>query len=255
VTSGVLLSNPRGGFRFTRGTYFFAGGVVADEGFEIMRSRLERPLPVAAGLERAARYLTGLGRPPQSICGIELRAPSPYPTRQLFGAFNTEYVERLRRMDLLVNGIVPLTRANLATGDGSVEEQCLYAFLHTVPSSVRRPTYATSAQADLKHLPEGAVELVAGGDTSFQGLTEKVRFVTERIDRQLAQLGVSWSCATHVRAYAVHPIGPQIAEVIAPIAGPAARHGITWDLVAPPVAGLDFELDVRAVLRDVVVDL
>jgi hypothetical protein len=255
VSSDELVLNPRGGFRFTRGTYFFAGGVVADAGFEIARCRLERPLPIAAGIERATRHVIELGRPPQSICGIELRAPEPYPTRQLFRAFNAEYVELLRRMDLLVDGLVPVTRANLAIGDGSVAEQCLYAFLHTLPTSTHRPTFATSAQADLKHLPEGAVELVAGGDTSFRGLTEKVKFVTERVDRQLAQLGVSWSLATHVRAYAVHPIGPQIADIIVPVASAAARHGITWDLAAPPVAGLDFELDVRAVLRDIVVDL
>jgi hypothetical protein len=255
VSSDALFANARGGFSFTRGTYFFAGGVVADAGFEIVRCRLERPLPMAAGIERAARHVTALGRPVQSICGIELRAPKPYPTRQLFGAFNVQYVELLGGMDLLVDGLVPATRANLATNDGSVDAQCLYAFLHTMPSPSQRPTYATSAQADLKHLAEGQVELVAGGDTSFQGLTEKVRFVSGRIDRQLAELGVSWSLATHVRAYAVHPIGPQIADVIVPMAGPAARHGITWDLVAPPVAGLDFELDVRAVLRDFVVDL
>lgn len=255
TTLSLTLPSPRGGFRFTRGTYFFAGGVVADAGFEIVRARLERPLPIGAGFEAVRRHLTAAGRPSQALCGIELRAPLPYPTRPLFAAFNAEYVEQLRRLDVLVDELVPVTRANLAIDDGSVDEQCLYAFLYTVASPVNRLTFATSAQADLKHLPEGAVEYVAEGDTSPAGLTEKVSFVTRRIDGQLQELGASWEQATHVRAYTVHPIGPQIAEVILPIAGPAARHGVTWHLVRPPVAGLEFELDARAVRQELVVDL
>jgi hypothetical protein len=250
----ITIANRLGGFRFTRGTYFFAGGVVAESGYEIVRARLERPLPLAEGLEGIRHYLTTLGRPMQALCGVELRAPRPYPTRAAFATFNAEYVDRLRSLNLIVDGLVPLTRANLAIDDGSVKEQCVYAFVYTVSSSAKRPTFATSAQADLKHLSEGAVEHVAGGDTSPRGLTEKVRYVVHRIDQQLADLGVSWAQATQIGAYAVHPIGQQIAEVILPMVGPAARQGVTWHFVLPPVVGLDFELDVRGLRQDLVVD-
>jgi hypothetical protein len=254
TANDATIANRLGGFRFTRGTYFFAGGVVAEPGLEIVRARLERPLPWASALDRVQRYLAARARPMQALCGIELRAPIPYSSRQLFAAFNAEYVDALRRLDLLVDGLVPMTRANLATDDGSVDEQCLYAFHYTVPSDGKRRTFGTSAQADLKHLSGAAIELVAEGDTSPDGLTEKLRFVTGRIDRQLIDLGASWSLATHIGVYAVHPIGPQIADVICPTAG-SARHGITWHLVRPPVVGLDVELDVRAVLQELVVDL
>ena len=254
IANDVTLANRLGGFRFTRGTYFFAGGVVADPGLDIVRARLERPLPWASALDRVQRYLAAKARPVQALCGIELRAPVPYSSRQLFAAFNAEYVRQLQRLELLVDGLVPVTRANLATDDGSVDEQCLYAFHYTVPSERPRLTFGTSAQADLKHLSGGAVEHVAEGDISPNGLTEKIRFVTKRIDRQLTDLGASWSLATHIGVYAVHAIGAQIAEVIYPTAGPA-RHGITWHLVRPPVIGLEVELDVRAVLEELVIDL
>jgi hypothetical protein len=250
----ITFANHLGGCRFTRGTYFFAGGVVAESGYEIARARFERPLPLAEGFEGIRRHLTTLGRPMQALCGIELRAPRPYPTREAFASFNALYVDHLRRLDLIVDGLVPLTRANLATDDGSVKEQCVYAFVYTVSSSARRPTFATSAQADLKHLSGGAVEHVAGGDTSPRGLTEKVTYVMQRIDRQLVDLGVSWSLATQIGAYAVHPIGQQIADVILPVVGPAARQGVTWHFVLPPVVGLDFELDVRGLKQDLVID-
>lgn len=227
---------------------------MADAGFEVVRARLERPIRVTRAFDAMRQYLAALGRPMQAVCGIELRAPVPYQTRDQFAAFNAQYVEQLRQHALLVDGLVPITRANLATGDGSVSEQCLYAFHYTVPSSRGRLTFGTSAQADLKHLPGGTVEYIAAGDTSPRGLTEKVQFVTDRIGRQLDDLGASWALATHIGAYAVHPIGPQIADVVSRAAG-TARHGITWHLVQPPVVGLEFELDVRAVLRDLVIEL
>src|SRR5438093_6531342 len=151
------IPSPHGNFQFTKGSAFYASAVVADPGFEIVRAILDRPLPLDLGFEVIGRELAERGRPIQALCGMELRGPAPYPNRPAFMEFNSSYVDRLRRLDILVDGLVTVTRANLAVTDGSVTEQCVYAFLYTVPSKVNRPTFATSAAAELKFHPDGTI--------------------------------------------------------------------------------------------------
>lgn len=249
----MLISNHRGNFHFTKGSAFYAGGVIADRGFEIVRGILDRPLPLSAGFEAIQRELKSSGRPMQALCGMELRGSAPYPNRPLFMEFNSSYVDRLRSLDILVDGVVPVTRANLAVPDASVAEQCVYAFLYTVPSKSDRPTYATSAVADLRFRPDGTPENVAAGDTSVQGLKEKVSFVIRYVDGKVKDLGASWDLATQIRIYTVHQIGALIPDVILPVVGSGARHGVTWSYTRPPVVGLELEIDVRGVLQEVVI--
>ena len=90
----------------------------------------------------------------------KLRGPAPYPNRPLFMEFNTKYVGLLQSLDILLGGLVPVTRANLAVPDASVAEQCVYAFLYTVPSKANRLTFATSAAADLRFRADGTPENV-----------------------------------------------------------------------------------------------
>jgi hypothetical protein len=47
-------------------------------------------------------------------------------------------------------------------------------------------------------------------------------------------------------------IGSLIPEIILPVVGPGAYHGITWHYTYPPVVGLELEIDVRGVLREFV---
>jgi hypothetical protein len=248
------ISNPRGNFQFTRGSAFYASAVVADPGFEIVRAIFEKPVPLNAGFDAIQRELKNSGRPVQALCGMELRGAAPYPNRSLFMDFNSNYVDRLKSLDLLVDGLVPITRANLAVHDGSVTEQCVYAFLYTVPSKNRRLTFATSAVADLKHQADGTVQSVAGGDASLAGLREKTAFVVHAVDGKLKEIGASWDLSTQIRIYTVHDIGPLIPEVILPLVGSGAHHGITWCYVYPPVVGLEMEIDARGVLHEFVIN-
>jgi hypothetical protein len=246
----MLISNPPGNFHFTKGSPFYANAVVADPGFEVVRAVLERPLPLNAGFEAIRLELESHQRPLHALCGMELRTQDPYPDRTEFMKFNSKYVDRLRNLELLADGLVPVTRANLAVHDGSVTEQCVYAFLYTVPSKSNRLTFATSAYADLKRNADGSVQNVAADDVSPAGLREKVSFVMHTVDENLKAIGASWDLATHIRIYTVQPIGAFIPEVIFPVAGPAAHHGITWHYVYPPVVGLELEIDVRGVLQE-----
>ena len=251
----MTITNERGNFRFTRGSAFYSSGVIADRGFEIVRATFDRWLPLAAGFEAIQNHLRVRGRPLQALCSMELRAPAPYPTRPLFMEFNSTYVDWLRRLDLLVDGIVPITRANLAVVDGSVSEQRVYAFAYTVPSKTDRAAFMTSATADLRIGPDGTVENVAGGDVSPSGLREKTVFVLEALSNTLRDLGASWNLATQIGIYTVHQIGPLIPELILPMAGPGSRNGMTWHYTKPPVQNLEIEIDVRAVLQELMVEL
>jgi hypothetical protein len=136
--------------------------------------------------------------------------------------------------------------------DGSVTEQCVYAFLYTVPSKTNRLTFATSAMADLKRNPDGSVENVAPGDVSPAGMKQKVSFVIQAVDEKLQEINAPWSLTTQVRLYTVQPIGDLIPEIILPVAGPGAHHGINWHYVYPPVVGLELEIDARGVSREFV---
>jgi hypothetical protein len=246
----MLIRNPRGNFHFTKGSPFYASAVLADAGFEIVRATFEQPVPLHAGFDSIQREIKSRGRPMQALCGMELRAQDPYPNRTLFMEFNSQYVERLNSLDLLVDGLIPITRANLAVHDGSVTEQCVYAFLYTVAAKTNRRTFATSAFADLRRRSDGSVENIAAGDVSPAGLREKVSFVIHTVDENLKAIGASWDLATQVRIYTVQPIGNLIPEIILPVTGPAAHHGINWHYTYPPVVGLELEIDVRGVLRE-----
>jgi hypothetical protein len=245
-----MMANPLGNFHFTKGSPFYASAVRADPGFQIVRTTFERPLPLNAGFAAIQRELQSCGRAVQALCGMELRAQDPYADRPLFMDFNAKYVERLKDMGLLADGLVPITRANLAVHDGSVKEQCVYAFTYTVPSKTERVTFATSAIADLRRHADGSVENVASGDVSARGLREKVSFVIGEVDEKLKEIGASWDLATQVRIYTMHQIGPLIPEIILPMIGSSALHGLTWHYVYPPVVGLELEIDVRGVLRE-----
>jgi hypothetical protein len=249
----MLIPNPWGNFHFTKGSPFYASAVLADPGFEIVHAIFEKPVPLNAGFDAIQRELQSCGRPVQALCGMELRGAAPYPNRPSFMEFNSNYVDRLKSLDLLVDGLVPMTRANLAVKDRSVSEQCVYAFLYTVPSKANRMTFATSAIADLKRHADGSVQNVASDDVSPAGLREKVSFVIHVVDEKLKEIGGSWDLATQIRIYTVHPMDSLIPEIILPVIGAGAHHGITWHYVYPPVVGLELEIDVRGVLRESVI--
>lgn len=67
----------------------------------------------------------------------------------------------------------------------------------------------------------------------------------------MAALGGAWTSTTGVQVYTIHDIHPFLRPQIA--ARGAARHGLTWHLCRPPVIGLEYEMDCRAVATETVV--
>src|SRR6185437_8188413 len=94
---------------------------------------------------------------------------------------------------------------------------------------------------------------VARGDLSAKGMQAKARCVMDTMTRRLTGLGTSWAAVTAVQVYTVHEIEAVMREDIVPRAGNGA--GITWHYCRPPIEELEYEMDVRGVAMERVIEL
>jgi len=69
---------------------------------------------------------------------------------------------------------------------------------------------------------------------------------------RLRGLGADWADVTAIEVYTPHPIEPFVRDVLLGTAGPAAIHGVRWFPSHPPVVGLEYEMDMRGVAREIV---
>ena len=109
-------------------------------------------------------------------------------------------------------------------------------------------------RADLKGLMLRAVvngTAVVFDVSEAEGMREKVRFVVAKMERRLQLLGYSWRDAVSTQAYTVQNIGHLVGEEIA--ARGACAGGLVWHYARPPVIGLEYEMDVRAAAREIVI--
>ena len=97
--------------------------------------------------------------------------------------------------------------------------------------------------------PDG---IIAYGDASAQGLSRKVGFVLDLLEQRTLALSANWRAATAVQVYTAHEIGALIEPHFVPRG--LVQLGIDWHVCRPPVEGLEFEVDVRCVRRELVID-
>jgi hypothetical protein len=244
-----------GGFAFLEGGYPYSAGVIALPGFAIRRMRFLRPLPVAQGFERIAAHLAEVGRPLTAFAACELRSPAPF-TLDGFRGFNRGYREVLERWGLMHKGLNPVARSNLAPAFDPPSEPVFYAFSYSVAlsqrSASRPPDFVVAGSGEwAEHLafPDG---IVARGDTSPAGLASKAAYVLDTMRARADGLGGDWSRLSGVSVYTVHDIHPMLAPLFAArgLLGP----GLTWQPCHPPIRELEFEMDVRSVSEELLLD-
>lgn len=246
----MLIPNPKGGYSFLKGIAPYSAGAVASPGFEIERAGLAKPLPVAEAFARLDAHLATLGRPPQALCGMELRSPSPF-TFKGFNDFNAGYVYFLEKRNILVSGMNPVARTNVAPAIAPPSEPVVYAFSYSIPARAASRSFIVAGAGEL---PEGSLDphdVVRRGEDSPAALTEKARFVLGLMDGRVLGLGASWDEVTAVDVYTVHDIAPFLASLIVPRTG-NARHGIVWHYTRPPIVSIEYEMDVRGCAREIV---
>lgn len=240
-----------GNYRFIEAVFQYSGGVAAEPGFEIVRVRLASPLPLERGFSAVESHLEGVGRPLTAFCACELRSPAPF-TEQGFLEFNRLYAATLERWGIYRDGVNPVARTNVCPAFEPPAEPSLYAFSYTVPAS--RGTRGSFIVAGGGEAPEGKPNyrdyIVRRGDSSLDGLREKVRYVVAEMERRLAALGFGWKDAVSTQAYTMHDIGPLVdAEIVQ---RGATRGGLEWHFARPPIVDLDYEMDVRGAAREIV---
>ena len=139
-----------------------------------------------------------------------------------------------------------------------VDQHQIYAFSYTVPllrtGPKPSPTFVVAAVPEVRNLASRP-EVVAAGDTSLEGLRQKVAFVLEEIEGRLRLLGLRWGDVTGTQLYTVYDIQPLMPGLILPKLGEAGRMGVQWYHAQPPVVGGEIEIDVRATRMQLTVDI
>src|SRR5712692_6743472 len=195
-------------------------------------------------------YLTSLGRPPTAFCACELRSPAQF-TEAGFIAFNRTYVERLGAWGIFRDEVNPVARSNVCPELDPPAAPSFYAFSYTVPGEGGGFVAAGSGEARGEIGGSYADRIVRLGDQSPAAMREKASYVLGEMERRMAALGFGWADVTTTQLYTVFDIHPFLApELVARGAMPA---GLTWHYARPPVEGLDLEIDVRGLSRELVI--
>lgn len=244
-----LIDNPSGNYRFLTGIAPYSAGVTALPGYEIVRAVLAHPLPWREGFARIENHLRGLGRPLAALCAVELRSPAPFSFAG-FAAFNGQYQAHLLERGLLLDGRNPIARTNVAPAILPPAEPSLFAFSYTVPSTSQTDsrTFIVAGAGDLRDQADlSPAAVVRPGETSAEAMREKARVVLAVMQERLFGLGMGWADVSGVGVYTVQPLHPLLEGTVFCSLHEAAQRGIDWHYSRPPIADLEYEMDLRGV--------
>ena len=250
----MLLDNAKGNYKFVRGYGApFSSGALADSGFEIVHASFKPLARLADGYGRIERHMREAGRPLNAVCGIELRIPAAL-TPAGFDEFNRPYIERLTAWGVMVDGLNPVARTNVAPASNPpLADPSLYGFYYTVPAvGTARPAFVLAGVPEVASREGGKREVVAAGDVSLEGLRRKNACILEALSGLLREMKLGWSEASAVNLYTVHDLHPLFASDLLPALGVAAYRGIRWHYARPPVIGLELEIDAYAARQELV---
>ncbi|MBV9826016.1 MAG: hypothetical protein JO001_10100 [Alphaproteobacteria bacterium] len=240
-----------GNYRFLTHQFQYSGGVVAEPGYRIERARFVRPIPLSEGFDAIEAHLSRIGRPPTAMCACELRSPGQF-TDAGFIAFNRQYVQRLEAWGTFRDDVNPVARSNVCPEVDPPATPCFYAFSYTVPGD--EPGGKSFVIAGSGEAGEGsgdyASRIIRPGDTSAGGMRDKARFVLGAMEQRMAPFGLGWADVTVTQLYTIFEVHGLIADEF--VKRGAAAGGITWHYTRPPVQGLDFEVDVRGFVRELI---
>jgi hypothetical protein len=247
-----LIDHPHGDYRFLTGIAPYSSSVISQPGFVLLRAQFATPLPIQSGFDRIAAYLAALGRPRQALCAMELRLPAPL-SFEGFVAFNAGYRSILADWDILVGDLNPVARTNVAPAAAAPSAPSIYAFTFTVPAtaSLAEPTFVVAGAGDLRDQADlTPAAIVRPGDTSHDGLLEKANTVMAVMSERLHGIAVDWPQVSTVNLYTTHSLDHFLEPVLLPKLGSVALHGVHWYYSRPPIAGLEYEMDLRHVGAD-----
>jgi hypothetical protein len=240
-----------GNYRFIPAVFQYSSGAAADSGYEIERVRFDTLVPLADGFAQIANYIRGSGRPLTSFCACELRSPAAF-SEDGFRAFNQHYVKTLAEWGLYDGTTNPVARSNVCPEIDPPSEPSFHAFSFTRPNADAAPSFVIAGGAEARggagSYPE---RIVRYRDLSPEGLRDKVHFTVGEMEQRMAAFGFGWRDTTNVQAYTIHDFHPVVGDEL--VRRGAMRPGLTWHFARPPVIDLEYEMDCRRVLCEVVI--
>ena len=240
-----------GNYRFIPAVFQYSGGVAANPGYEIERVRFGKWLPLAEGFAQIAKHIQAAGRPLTSFCACELRSPAAF-TDEGFRNFNLHYVKTLAEWGVYDGKTNPVARSNVCPEIDPPAEPSFYAFSFTRPSQGATPSFVIAGSGESQEGNASYAErTVRYRDTSPEGIAEKVRYVAGVMERRMGEFGFGWNDATAAQTYTIHDFHHVVADAL--VRRGAARAGLTWHFARPPVIDLEYEMDCRRVMREVVI--
>jgi hypothetical protein len=237
-----------GGFRYIPAVFQYSGGVAAEPGFEIVRVRFQAPVPLAQGFASAESIVRAAGRPLTAFCACELRSAAPF-SEDGFRAFNEIYAGTLEKWGIYDGRANPVARSNVCPEIDPPAEPSFHAFCFTVQATGQMPTFVVAGSGEaVEGKGNYRDHTVRPGETSPDAIAEKARFVLGEMERRLGLLGFGWRDTTAAQLYTVHDPHPFLADEI--VRRGAAQAGLTWHYARPPVSGLEYEMDCRAIAQE-----
>lgn len=244
--------HPFGGYRYLPGISPYSCGVVSIDGYEIVHVTLKSQRPWDEGMNLAREFVIAEGLTEQNLCGFELRCPKPHPMDS-FIDFNNGYRELLEQWDVLVDGENPVARTNVAPVNGAPSQTELFAFSFARPTSQSNTTFIVAGGGELA----GALKvenIVRAGDVSESAMLEKAECVIGLMQERLDGLGVEQADLTAIDVYTAHDLKPLLDDALIQSLPVAQRIGVRWFYTRPPVEQIEFEMDMRGVLTELLID-
>jgi hypothetical protein len=234
-----------GGYRFIPAVFQYSGGVAALPAHHIDRVRFRTPIPLSKGFAEIERFITQAGRPLTAFCACELRSPAQF-SDEGFRAFNERYVVTLEKWGLFDGKVNPVARSNVCPEIDPPPEPSFHAFSFTVAAADAARTFVIAGAGDAR---EGGAtysdRIIRHGETGGDAMRDKARHVLGEMENRMQALGFGWADTTATQVYTVHDLYPFLADEI--VRRGAAQSGLTWHYARPPVRGLEYEMDCRAV--------
>jgi len=249
-----LTLNPKGGYRFLLGIEPYSSGVVAQPGFEIVHVTLAKSIGWHGGLVAARRFLEQLGLDQHALCAVELRCPEPHSIGG-FVEFNQQYRALLEEWDTPVDGENPIARTNVAPVVDPPNETVLYGFSYCFPSHTPRSTFVVAGGGELPTRSLDRDRIVRVGETSADAMLAKAECVVGIMRYRLDRLGATDDLISAIDVYTAHGLQQPLSEVVMPALPAASRLGVHWFYSRPPVGEIEFEMDMRGVSQELVIDL
>lgn len=240
-----------GNYRYIPALFQYSSGAAALPGYEIERVRFDTWLPLAEGFARIADYIRAAGRPLTSFCACELRSPGVVDEAG-FRKFNEHYVKTLAEWGIFDGTNNPVARSNVCLEIDPPSEPSFYAFSFVREAKSAGPSFVIAGGAEARSgagtYPE---RIVRYRETSADAFRDKARMTMANMEERLSAFGFGWKDTTATQVYTVQDFHPVVADEL--VKRGAARQGMTWHFARPPVVDLEFEMDTRRVMREMVI--